>query len=86
MGTLTQSRAKTSQYIRKMKVWYREESVRIWSFFGPYSDRMAENADQNNSEQGHCSRSGGSNMNLINMTDENKHVLCVDEYKRVINI
>ena len=35
--------------------YYCVKSVRIWSNFGPYSVRMQENTDQNNSEYGHCS-------------------------------
>ena len=33
-----------------------EKSVRIRSYFGPYSVRMRENTDQNNSEYGHFLR------------------------------
>ena len=33
------------------------KSVRIWSYSGPYSVRMRENTDQNNSEYGQVSRS-----------------------------
>ena len=32
------------------------ESVRIWSFFGPYSVQMRENTDQKSSKYGHFSR------------------------------
>ena len=33
------------------------KGVRIWSYSGPYSIRMRENMDQNNSEYGHFLRS-----------------------------
>ena len=35
------------------------KSVRIWSYYDPYSVQMQENTDQNNSEYGHFSRSAG---------------------------
>ena len=34
------------------------KSVRIWNYSGPYSVRMWENTDQNNSEYGHFLLSG----------------------------
>ena len=33
------------------------KSVHIWSYSGPYSVRMRENTDQDNSKYGHISRS-----------------------------
>ena len=38
------------------------KSVRMRSYSGPYSVRMRENTDQNNSEYGHFSRSAGLYM------------------------
>ena len=38
------------------------KSVRIRSYSGPYSVRMRENADQNNSKYGHFLRSGMCGM------------------------
>ena len=38
---------------------YCVKSVRTRSYSGPYSVRMQENTDQNNSEYGHFSRCGG---------------------------
>ena len=49
------------------------KSVHIPSYSGPYSVRMRENADQNNSEEGHFSRSGeklGKRLKHIVQSDD----------------
>ena len=40
-----------------LKAFHCVKSVRIWSYSVPYSVRMRENMNQNNSEYGHFSRS-----------------------------
>ena len=48
------------------------KSVRIRSYSGPYSVKMRENTDQNNSEYGHFSRSGCSQgkVNIAAVTSD----------------
>ena len=46
-----------SEKVQISSNWHCVKSVRIMSYSGPYSVRMRDNADQNNSEYGHFLRS-----------------------------
>ena len=55
------------------------KSARIWSYFGPYSVRMRENKDQNNSEYRHFSRSEAFLKRVINVANgANESSYCRD--------
>ena len=70
------------QYLKKYRQHDHDhclKNVRILSYSGPYSVRMLENADQNNSEYGHFSRSGDLvsyyNINIFFLNNHTQNVV-----------
>ena len=61
-----------------------QKSVRIRSYSGPYSVRMRENTDQDNSEHGHFSRSDSQKLLLLQNYQNIKKWLFWVYYKRLI--
>ena len=51
-----------------LRIKHCAKSVRIRSYFGPYSVRMRGNTDQNNSEYGHFLRSGIRDTVILDAT------------------